>query len=148
MNFKTICDYQDQVRAHRRQYRKSGIYGFFVNDECMYVGQSRNLHNRFLLHGDYFAKVRIKKIPSNAKYILLKPYIDKVEWRVIEYCPKEDLDERETYYIGCYEPIFNVRMPGGGKQVFTGNEMDINQFVCGAVDINYLKNLVIKEIKK
>lgn len=148
MNFKTIVEYQDQVRAHRRQYRKSGIYGFYVNGEYLYIGQSRNLHLRFLSHGDKFAKVRLKKIPSNKKYHLLKPYLEKLEWKVIEYCPKEELDEREAYWINIYKPIFNVKMPDGSRQIFTGNEFDINQFVCGGVDIDYLKNLVIKEIKK
>lgn len=138
MELKTYLEFFEHDRENRRQYRKSGIYAFLLLGEVVYVGQSTNLHLRFFHHAENFAKVRPKKIPSNKKYILLKPYIDKVEWKVLEYCSKEDLDERENSWIDFYNPIFNIQRRDG-KVYFTGDSQDIDNYVSGEVDMKYLR---------
>lgn len=141
MNLKTYFDFWEQDRANRRKYRKSGIYGFFLKDECVYVGQSRDLHSRFFHHSENFAKVRPKKIPSNQKYILLRPYIELIEWRALEYCPKDQLDDTENKWIDYYNPIFNIKRKDGQVH-WEGNEKDIAAFVTGEVSMDDLKKLL------
>lgn len=142
IKFKEYTDFYDKCRADRRQHRKSGIYGWFVKDCCVYVGQSKELYSRFVSHAEELAKVRQKEIPSNLKYILLKPFVELIEWRELEYT--KDLDEAEAKWILHYKPIFNCRTPYG-KQSFEGTEEDIKDFIENKITYEDLKRLVFIE---
>ena len=85
--------------------------------------------------------MRPKKIPSNQKYILLRPYIEFIEWKVIEYCPKDQLDDTENKWIDYYNPIFNIKRSTGHVH-WEGNEFDIHDFVTGEVSMDELKELL------
>lgn len=141
MTFKNYFDFYEYDRANRRKYRKSGIYGFFIKGECVYVGQSKDLHSRFVKHAENLAKVKPKNIQSNKKYILLRPYVDQVEWKVIEYCKKDALDDTENKWIDFYNPIFNIKRREGNVY-FKGCAGDIAAFFSGEVDMDDLRNLL------
>ena len=142
ITFKEYVDWTDKCRADRRGHRKSGIYGWFVKDECFYVGQSKELYSRFVSHAEELAKVRQKEVPSKLKYILLKPFVEHIEWRELEFT--KDLDEAENRWIEFYKPIFNCKTPYG-KQSFEGTEDDIKDFVEGKITYEDLKKLVFIE---
>lgn len=140
--FKEYTDWTEKCRADRRGHRKSGIYGWFIKDECVYVGQSKELYSRFVSHAEELAKVRQKNIPSKQKYILLKDYVELIEWRELEYT--SDLDVAEDKWINYYRPIFNVKTPYG-NQYFTGEQKDIDDYVSGKITMDDLKKLIIIE---
>lgn len=139
MEFKEYLDWYDKCRADRRGHRKSGVYGWFVGDDCFYVGQSRELYSRFVSHAEEFAKVRQKDIPSKQKYILLKDYIERLEWCEIEYT--KDLDAAEAKWIEFYKPIFNVETPYG-RQHFRGKQSDIDLYMSGVINYEDLQMLI------
>ena len=140
MTFKENYDWYDKCRADRRGHRKSGIYGWFLKGECVYVGQSHELYSRFVSHAEELAKVRQKNTPSKQKYILLKPYVDLIEWRELEFT--KDLDAAENKWIEELRPIFNVRTPYG-TQHFTGKQSDIDAYVNDLINMDDLKQLIM-----
>jgi hypothetical protein len=142
MTFKEYTDWYDKCRADRRGHRKSGIYGWFIKDECVYVGQTKELYSRFVTHAEELAKVRQKDIPSKQKYILLKDHVALIEWRELEITT--DLDAAEDKWIEWYRPIFNVKTPYG-RQYFNGDQKDINAFVEGKITMDDLKKLITIE---
>lgn len=82
-----------------------GIYLWTnVKNNKKYVGQSSNLHNRYLSFLN-FNKPYAGGIINRAR---LK-YNDREFWsyQVLEYCSEEELDEREVYYINLYDSFNN-----------------------------------------
>ncbi len=86
---------------------KSGIY-MFTNKETkdFYIGQSRNLYNRFL---NYFNPAYLKR-ERNLRIgrALLKYDYSNFSLSILEYCNKADLNFREQYYIDRLNPIYNI----------------------------------------
>ena len=83
---------------------KSGIYMWTSPSGKSYIGQSVNLQKRkcaFLCFGDIYGGQKIN--------CARKKYNHKSLWdyKVLEYCDVDDLDEREEYYISLYNTINN-----------------------------------------
>lgn len=91
----------------------SGIYGMFVSGKCIYVGQSANIYKRFKAHArhiDNYITNKPDKEKNGMKYIYLSKVGQKqTEFKVLELCAVEDLNDRELYWMGWYdEPMFNI----------------------------------------
>ena len=81
----------------------SGIYKFtHIKTGQVYIGKSTNLKKRMQEH--YKSAFDLSTIASSAFHIALKKYgIDEFTYEVLEECSKEQLTEREKYWIGFYE---------------------------------------------
>jgi hypothetical protein len=88
------------------RYSKSGIYGIFKNEICLYVGQSTVLKQRISSHKcwikkphtappgyyDFYTQLNQRKITSIS---------------ILEECSPTALLERETHYITQLKPLLN-----------------------------------------
>lgn len=106
--------------------KMSGIYIMYIeglnfdNLIPIYIGQSVNLYNRRTSHKGRIKRLFVlnkeeynEQIPKNAgKYLYCKivstlknnkKSLEDVKFRVLEYCEKEKLDERELYWISFFE---------------------------------------------
>lgn len=142
LTFNDYAELAERERAHRREYGKPGIYGIFLNGECLYVGKSKNCHYRFTAHAQCFSKKIHKRDEYSKKYLLLKPYIKDVEWKVLEFTT--DIDEAEKKWIKEMDnPLFNIQL-GGKSQHFEGDAWDIEQWMSGEISYNELKKRTVK----
>ena len=94
--------------------RKSGIYMWTSPSGKSYIGQSVDLQKRkgaFLRFGDIYGGQKIN--------CARKKYHHKSLWdyKVLEYCDVDKLDERERYYIKLYDTINNgYNCESGGNE--------------------------------
>lgn len=95
-------------------WEASGIYMLVcrVNGK-RYIGQSKNIRRRMNEHrrGKGFAPLVCKAI---AKYGW-----DAFDKTVLEFCPIEELDEKEIHYIAELKPEYNLSKGGGGSRGYT-----------------------------
>lgn len=85
---------------------KSGIY--FIkckSNNRLYIGSSVNIYNRLHQHLHRFKNNKHFKIMQNS---VNKYGLENFECGVVEYCEKENLLEREQYYIDTLKPYFNT----------------------------------------
>ena len=87
-------------RNYQRQFiqrisKTSGIYGIFVNNVCLYVGQSINISNRVKQHKDNFkiAKFHLNGLRLHKKHIYLNKIPHKVEFKYYEMANKYNLSD-------------------------------------------------------
>lgn len=86
-----------------------------------YIGQSKNLYNRFL---NYFNPAYIRRL-KNSKLgrAILKYGYPNFSLSILEYCSKADLTAREQYYFDKLNPIYNIlKVAGAYVDVFTHTE--------------------------
>lgn len=79
-----------------------GIYKItsLLSGEC-YVGQSVDIANRFLEHGK--CGMDIDRPQGNKLYAaMVRDGIWSFSWEVLEVCPRDQLDEKEKFYINLY----------------------------------------------
>lgn len=98
-------------KGTKKYIRKTkAIYGIFSDqNECLYVGASSQFNGRIIAH-----KHALNNLDQAAKhrksmfhlYEALSEY-KNVSFRVLEECLREELKDRETYYISIYNPIYN-----------------------------------------
>lgn len=120
-----------------------GIYGLFLNNECVYIGQSSCVRSRVISH-----LLECTKVDTEDKYTHLSRHIDKVQYAVLEQVKHEqDLTSRENAWIAEYKPIFNKMRPDG-IHIFVGNENDIDAFVDGKVTMDFLKSNKMERISR
>ena len=82
---------------------KTGIYKITnqKTKEC-YIGQAVDLSSRFKEHAK--AGLGIDAPPANKLYKAIQEFgIQNFSWEVLEFCPKEQLNEKEQYYIKLYQ---------------------------------------------
>lgn len=92
----------------------------------MYIGQTIHLQQRWAEH-----KSKAKELnPTRKLYKAMNQYgIENFSFEVIEYCEKEDLNEREIYWINYYNSIEN------------GYNMSHIQNLQGKVDYETVKQI-------
>lgn len=75
----------------------------------MYIGQSRNIRRRFYDH--------IRDNNSRIGRAIKKHGADQFCFEILEFCQPDDLNDKETYYIGKFDSVrngYNI-LPGGGQ---------------------------------
>lgn len=113
---------------HRYLYKEwsfmVGIYKITnkINGKC-YIGQSRNIDRRWKQH-----KKASKKEDSVLYRAMRKYGVSNFEFEVLEECTKEDLNDRETFYISYYHSFGHEgynRTPGGNSNSLVDVNKDI-----------------------
>lgn len=98
-----------------------GIYGIYnLQTNKWYVGQSTDLHKRITTH-----KSLLRHSKPHENHHLLKAWEiygeESFEFYVLEECDKNQLNEREIYWIGLLDSYFNgynQTLGGGGVRGF------------------------------
>jgi group I intron endonuclease len=86
-----------------------------------YIGQSKNLYNRFL---NYFNPSYIKRLGNSIiGRAIIKYGYSSFSLTILEYCDKSDLTAREQYYFDSLSPAYNIlKMAGAYTDGFTHTE--------------------------
>ena len=87
-------------------YKKQGIYEWYENDICLYVGQSIRLNSRMESHRYWFKNPHMAPKSQQYLYTLLNQHLNP-SIRVVEECLPEVLLEREKHYINIKNPLYN-----------------------------------------
>lgn len=95
-----------------------GIYKITKRDNKMcYIGQSVDILNRFTQHCRCGCGMKTPK--DNKLYTaMLDCGLESFTFEVVEECPKEELDEKEAYYIKMYNTVnfgYNSQEGANGK---------------------------------
>jgi group I intron endonuclease len=101
---------------------KSGIY-MFTNKvtKDFYIGQSKNLYNRFL---NYFNPSYIRRLKNSIIGRAITKYgYSNFSLTILEYCDKDNLTAREQYYFDTLNPVYNIlKVAGAYADSFTHTE--------------------------
>lgn len=92
-----------------------GIYKIenMVNHK-IYIGQSTDIHRRWINHKSAFNQHKIDNYLYNAMY---KYGIENFDFSIVEICTRDKLNEREKYWIAYYDsynPKFGYNLTSGG----------------------------------
>jgi group I intron endonuclease len=97
---------------------KSGVYRWVnkLNNET-YIGSSINLTNRL---GEYYSKKYLKYKSNNSRInrALLKYGYENFDLEILEYCNKENVINREQYYLDLLNPEYNILKIAGSSLGF------------------------------
>lgn len=119
---------------------KSGIY-MFTNKvtKDFYIGQSKNLYNRFL---NYFNPSYLKRTKNSIiGRAILKYGYEKFSLSILEYCNKADLTAREQYYFNKLKPVYNIfKIAGAYADSFTHTEQTKKKISEALKEIRQGKN--------
>ena len=96
---------------------KSGVYRWVNNiNKKSYIGSSINLTKRFYC---YFSPGFLRKqLLRNRSFIysaILKYGYNKFKLEILEYCTKENVLNREQYYIDIIRPEYNICKVAGSR---------------------------------
>lgn len=108
-----------------------------------YIGQSLNIEERWKRHKWY--QVKYAKYPL---YLAFNKYgIDKFQFEILEECSRDQLDEREMFYISKYDTYnngYNQTLGGSGNK---GRAMKLsNEDIASIFDLLKNSTLSQKEI--
>lgn len=94
-------------RITKKLWKKSGIYCIVNTDnQKKYVGSSKNIYQRLQKHRAYLRKNmhENKKLQNSWN----KHGEDSFQYYILEFCPEEQLIEREQFYIDTIKPWYNI----------------------------------------
>ena len=122
-NMKVYIDMESKKKFILEENKgKPGIY-MITNKitKDFYIGQSKNLYNRFL---NYFNTAYIKRSPNSiVGRAFLKYGYSNFSLTILEYCDKADLTSREQYYFDTLNPVYNILKVAGAYSIdFTHTE--------------------------
>ena len=111
-----------------------------------YIGQSINVEKRLLYHKKY----RNELIKNKVLYKAIEKYgIENFDFEILEECKKEELNEREKYYIEKYNTYYkgyNMTRGGDGKSGCGFSEKTIEKMRKSLIEY-HKKNPETKETK-
>ena len=109
--------------SSRKIYKdKSGIYGLYYEEECFYIGQSKNLYSRLSSHNRPETRLReIKnkiqreassdRAPNREKSIKMYEFIrdnsSLIKFKILKLSTEKNLDKYEEEFISLYKPKYN-----------------------------------------
>lgn len=100
------------------QRKVCGIYKITnINTNMCYIGQSVDIEKRFYQHCKCGCGI---KNPKNNKLYdsMLEDNLSSFTFEIVEECPKEELNEKETFYIKMYNSVnygYNAQEGNNGK---------------------------------
>ncbi len=92
--------------------KDSGVYAVVLEEIIVYVGSSVNIYNRIKAHKSALSK---NKHHSPYWQNVYNKYGDIFEFVLLELTPKDQLIQREQFYIDHYKPKFNVNPKAGSR---------------------------------
>jgi len=109
---------QEEFRAENRN--RGGIYRWtnLINGKA-YIGSAVDFPARFSKYLNINALKKNKMLISLA---ILKYGLENFSLEILEYCSKENLLEREQYYLDTYSPEYNILKIAGSSQGYIHNE--------------------------
>ena len=96
-------------KVTKELWKKSGIYCIVNTDnQKKYVGSSKNIYQRLQKHRAYLRKNmhENKKLQNSWN----KHGEDSFQYYILEFCPMEQLIEREQFYIDTVKPWYNITL--------------------------------------
>lgn len=109
--------YKYSVNKFLEKYKTMGIYGIYLQNKLIYIGQSNNIGKRWVTH-----KTHIIREPSKCRdymgdnyplYNFLRSYYQAgidISFSILEIInDKSELNQKESEYIKKFNPICNVR---------------------------------------
>lgn len=91
----------------KKEFSKSGIYKIInIINNKIYVGSSINMYQR--IHHHVSELKRQKHCSPYLQKVFNKYKLENLNFEIIEYCDKEDLINREQYYIDNLKPDYNI----------------------------------------
>ena len=89
-----------------------GIYIIInkINNDC-YVGKSVDIKRRWYQHKTRYNKVGDKSYNLYLYRAFRKYGIENFEFKILEYCSKDELIDREQYYYDMYKPKYCMVQP-------------------------------------
>lgn len=131
----------EPIIKENRETRQSGIYLYERTDEkgitYFYIGLAVNIYNRQISHWNGFQRIDISMRKRGFKNET-NPY--GWEFKILEFCPKEILNEREQYWIMEYlkqgKQTYNLNYGGnqGKSNTFDKERKGYQQGVSNGVD--------------
>jgi hypothetical protein len=100
---------QDIYNEKNKNKISSGVYKIkcLVNGKC-YIGQSNKPNRRKYEHFSVYKSNQPKPTHPLLQADIKQYGKHNFIFGIIEHCPIELLDERETYYINVYKPEYNL----------------------------------------
>lgn len=97
-----------------KKYKHSGVYCIKIDDEIVYIGQSKDMQRRVW---DHIKSIKEGTEDNKYKYLHAAEKDNRqIGFDVVEYVKEDKLLEREKHYISKYKPLLNVAVPGGINQ--------------------------------
>jgi len=111
-NKKYYTKNTEKIKQSIKKYQtsKQGVYAWFENDLCLYIGQSKRLNSRINDHKSWL------KHPETSKKQIQSKLYDQLRnhplasIRIIEECLPEVLLTREQHYIDTLNPLYNKQL--------------------------------------
>ena len=123
--------------------KEIGIYGIInTSNNMLYIGQSIDIRRRIYIH-----KLHLKQNKHHNSYLqnVWNKYGEKnLEFRIIEKCNKEELNQKEVYYIKYYKSNmrkYGYNLDSGGNSDFPCEESKIknreSQFSIPSLQVDF-----------
>lgn len=102
---------------YKENKNKSGIYLWtnLINNKC-YIGSAVKLNKRF---SDYYCIDKYNRIRTKGKSLISKAILeykmDNFSLSILEYCDRNDLLNKEQYYIDLLKPEYNILKIAGSR---------------------------------
>ena len=90
-----------------------GVYGIFIDNDIIYIGQTHNFKQRFQAHNtcfhcsDKLLYQRMRKEKENGKQVSIKPLINIEDLKTDEKITERDIFAMELALITLYQPYYN-----------------------------------------
>lgn len=108
---------------------KSGIYAITIDRQIVYVGMSKNIYTRC---GQHIYHTQNAMLNKEKKYLLLLAAQlggHDIDCIGLEYCPEDELREREDRWIELESPILNIVTPSGKNDISELKIWDVLEYV-------------------
>lgn len=114
-----IPQIQKEQEIHKKYHTKYsditgyGVYGIFIDDKIIYIGQTHNFKQRFQAHNtcfhcsDKLLYQRMREEKENGKQVSIKPLINVEELKTDEKITERDIFAMELALITLYQPYYN-----------------------------------------
>jgi len=109
---KTDKGKRNNNKGTKKYIRKTkGIYAIYSDqNEVLYIGASSQFNGRIVAHKHALNNLDQAKKHRKSMFHLYEELAqyENVSFRLLEECYREELKDREAYYISIYSPKFNI----------------------------------------
>lgn len=114
------------------ELQTNGVAGLFLNDACLYIVSGKNIYRRMIRTCH---RINIQDTSESRSLLLLKPYLEQLEWRVLE----TNIDDKDKW-LQYYNPPLNTYNKDALCK-FAGTSEDIDDFMHGLTTVADLQAL-------
>tara|TARA_R110002153_G_scaffold15392_7_gene54928 strand:- start:154 stop:546 length:393 start_codon:yes stop_codon:yes gene_type:complete len=107
--YNSECKSCHKIRSKKHtntwKYKVKGVYGIFSGQSCLYVGESKQVNNRFTRHKHYIKNPEAKTRGNKELYYQLQKH-NNLEFRILEETLNHKAQER--IWIDYLNPLYNT----------------------------------------